>query len=137
MWQLKNLNCDVMVIKMTVVTKVVIITSFSKNTLTPWQPTNSQSSFSQFLRCFLKQPQKRQIQKVINLSRLHGGCFWSRLTAQDIMDKYPTNKIFSKMDIFSDLLCYILRTYTKTTKTYLFYHWGHNSQLMSSRWPFH
>ena len=30
----------------------VIMTSFSKNTLTPWQPTNSQGSFSQFLQCF-------------------------------------------------------------------------------------
>ena len=37
---------------MTVVTEVVIMTSCSKNTLTPWQPTNFQGSFSQFLRCF-------------------------------------------------------------------------------------
>ena len=34
---------------MTVVTEVVIKTSFSKNTLTRWQPTNSQGSFSQSL----------------------------------------------------------------------------------------
>ena len=27
------------------------MTSFSKNTLTPWQPTNSQGSFLQLLRC--------------------------------------------------------------------------------------
>ena len=31
---------------------VVIMTSFRKNTLTPWQPTNSQGSFSQLLQCF-------------------------------------------------------------------------------------
>ena len=43
----KKKNCDnsktqiVIVIKMTVVTEVVITTSFSKNTLTPWQPSNS------------------------------------------------------------------------------------------------
>ena len=37
MWQLKNSNCDIN--KMTVVTEVVLMTSFSKNTLTPWQPT--------------------------------------------------------------------------------------------------
>ena len=35
------------VIKITVVTEVVIMTSFNKNTLTPRQPTNSQCSFSQ------------------------------------------------------------------------------------------
>ena len=40
-------------IKMTVVTEVVM-TSFSKNTLTPSQPTNSQGSFSQLLRCFTR-----------------------------------------------------------------------------------
>ena len=56
--KLKQLNCDnsktqiVIVIKITVVTEVVILTSFNKNTLTPWQPTNSQGSFLQFLRCF-------------------------------------------------------------------------------------
>ena len=50
LWQLKTQI--VMGIKMTVVTEVVIMTSFSKNTLTPWQPTNSQGSFSQLLRCF-------------------------------------------------------------------------------------
>ena len=54
----KILNCDnsktqiVMVIKMAIVTEVVIMPSFIKNTLTPWQPTNSQGSFLQFLRCF-------------------------------------------------------------------------------------
>ena len=43
--KLKKLNCDnsktqiVIVIKMTVVTEAVILTSFSENTLTPWQPT--------------------------------------------------------------------------------------------------
>ena len=43
--KLKKLNCDnsktqiVIVIKMTVVTKVVIMTFFSENTLTPRQPT--------------------------------------------------------------------------------------------------
>ena len=38
---------------MTVVTEVVIMTSFSKkNTLTPLQPTNSQGSFSQLLQYF-------------------------------------------------------------------------------------
>ena len=56
--KLKKINCDnsrtqiVIVIKMTVLTGVVIMTTFSKNTLTPWQPSNSQGSFSQFLRCF-------------------------------------------------------------------------------------
>ena len=55
----KKSNCDnsktqiVIVIKRTVVTEVVIMTSFSKNTLTPWQPTNFKGSFSQLLRCFL------------------------------------------------------------------------------------
>ena len=55
--KLKKLNCEnsktqiVIVIKMTVVTEVVKMTSFSKNTLTPWQPTNSQGSFWQLLRC--------------------------------------------------------------------------------------
>ena len=29
------------------------MTSFSKNTMTPWQPTNSQGSFSKLLRCFV------------------------------------------------------------------------------------
>ena len=57
--KLKKFNCVnsktqiVIVIKMTVVTKVVIMTSFSKNTLTPWQPTNSQGSFSQFSWCLV------------------------------------------------------------------------------------
>ena len=57
--KLKNNNYDnsktqvVIVIKITVVTEVVIMTSFSKNTLIPWQPTNSQCSFSQLLWCFL------------------------------------------------------------------------------------
>ena len=56
--KLKKLNCSnsknqiMIVMKMTVVTEVGIMTSFSKNTLTPWQPTNSQGSFSQLLRCF-------------------------------------------------------------------------------------
>ena len=60
----KKLNWDnsktqiVIVIKMTVVTEVVIMTSFSKNTLTPWQPNNSQGSFSQFLWCFVKEEKK-------------------------------------------------------------------------------
>ena len=55
----KKFNCDNSktqigkVIKITVVTEVVIMTSLSKNTLTPWQPTNSQGSFSQLLRCFI------------------------------------------------------------------------------------
>ena len=39
---------------MTVKTEVVIMTSFSKNTLTPWQPTNSQGSFLQLFQCFFK-----------------------------------------------------------------------------------
>ena len=53
-----KLNCDnsktqiLIVIKMTVVTEVVIMTYFSKNTLTPWQLTNSQGSFMQLLQCF-------------------------------------------------------------------------------------
>ena len=57
--KLKKNNCSnsktriVIVIKMTVVTERIIMTSFSKNTLTPWQPTNFQGSFSQLLQCFL------------------------------------------------------------------------------------
>ena len=48
-----------MVLKITVVTEVVIMTSFSKkNTLAPWQPTNSQGSFSQLLRCFCPKGKK-------------------------------------------------------------------------------
>ena len=56
----KKINCDnsktqiVIVMNMTVVTELVIMTSFSKNTLTPWQLTNSQGSFSQHLRCLVK-----------------------------------------------------------------------------------
>ena len=55
----KKKNCDnsktqiVIIIKITVVTEVVIMTSYSKNTLKPWQPSNSQGSFSKFLQCFV------------------------------------------------------------------------------------
>ena len=72
MTKLKELNCDnsetqiVIVIKMTVVTEVVIMTSFSKNTLTPLQPTNSQGSFLQFLQCF-------SLRGMTNLFRGEGG----------------------------------------------------------------
>ena len=54
----KKKNCDnpktqiVTLLKITVVTEVVLMTPLTKNTLTPWQPTNSQGSFSQLLRCF-------------------------------------------------------------------------------------
>ena len=49
--KLKKINCDnsktqiVIVIKITVVTEVFIMTSFSKNTLTPWQPTTLRAAF--------------------------------------------------------------------------------------------
>ena len=49
--KIKKLNCDnsktqiVIVIKITKVTEVVMMTSFSKNTLTPWQPTTLRAAF--------------------------------------------------------------------------------------------
>ena len=58
--KLKKLNCDnsktqiVIVIKMTVVTEVVIMTSFRKKHLNTLTTDHSQGSFSQFLRCFQK-----------------------------------------------------------------------------------
>ena len=51
---------------MTVVTEVVIVTSFSKNTLTLWQPTNSHGSFSQLLRCLATLSSSRSL--VVGLS---------------------------------------------------------------------
>ena len=47
-----------MVIKITVVTEVVIMTSFSKNTLTT---DHSQGSYSQLLRCFLTVGSKQNL----------------------------------------------------------------------------
>ena len=60
--KLKKQNCDnsktqiVIVIKITVVTEVVIMTSFSKKHLNTLTTDYSQSSFWQFLRCFLAAP---------------------------------------------------------------------------------
>ena len=59
--QTKKLNWDnsktqiVIVIRMTVVAEIVIMTYFSKNTLTP---TNSQGSYSQLLPCFVLEYKK-------------------------------------------------------------------------------
>ena len=56
LWQLKNSNCDSN--KNDISDRSSYYDYYDiflvKNTLTPWQPTNSQGSFSQLLRCFVE-----------------------------------------------------------------------------------
>ena len=65
----------VIVIKMTVVTEVVIMTSFSKKHLNTLTTNHSQGSFLQFLRCFLVRVNKTSIAQSCQSSTSFGPKF--------------------------------------------------------------
>ena len=101
--KLNKLNCDnsktqfVIIIKITVMTEVVITTPFSKNTLTPWQPTNSQASFSQFLRCFQGGCQW-QVQPFLS-------SYWIHTLELMIKSKFPKDTTYNIISLLKCILC--------------------------------